>query len=301
MARRKLIRMAAALVLAGGILLAISAWMVGGALIASSNRRVALAPDFPVVESMIDSESGANLATWYAAQTDAEATIILLHGLRANRESMLDRARLFWSAGYAIVMLDLQAHGESLGDHITLGHLERHDVRAAVAYAKKLNPHHKIGVIGCSLGGAAALLGSPLGVDAMVIESVFPTVTDAVYDRVSAQVGPLSHLLSPLLLCQLRPRLGISPAELCPINKIDEAECPILIASGELDQHTTLAETNRMYESAQSPKQLVIFGGAAHVDLLSHNPQTYESEIVSFLNIHLRANGPIESSSLSGP
>ena len=131
------------------------------------------------------------------------------------------------------------------------------------------------------------MLGSPLEIDALVIESVYPTVTEAVHDRVSAQVGPLSHLLAPLLLCQFQPRLGISTDDLCPIDKIDEVNCPLLIASGDLYRHTPLAETRRMFEAAMTPKQLVIFVGAAHVDLLAHDPQRYEQEIIPFLRMHL--------------
>ncbi len=272
----------------GVVFLGLSAWIVGGALLAPANREVGPAPaDFPVAETTIESESGSRLATWYAEADHSTATVVLLHGLRANRESMLDRARLLRRAGYSIVMIDLQAHGESPGEHITVGRLERLDAQAAVLYARTRNPDHKIGVIGCSLGGAAALLGSPLDVDAMVIESVYPTVTEAVHDRVSAQVGPLSHILAPLLLCQLQPRLGVSTDALRPIDRIDEVECPLLIANGDEDHHTTLAETQRMFERAKTPKQLVIFTGAAHVDLLAHDPEKYAQEVIPFLKIHL--------------
>ncbi len=286
--RRRLLRWIAAVTAGGLLFLGLSAWIVGGALLAPAHRAVGPAPaDFPVVETTIESESGSKLATWYSAAENPQATVVLLHGLRANRESMLDRARLFRQAGYSIVMIDLQAHGESPGEHITVGCLERLDAQAAVRYARIRNPHHKIGVIGCSLGGAAALLGSPLEIDALVIESVYPTVTEAVHDRVSAQVGPLSHTLAPLLLCQLQPRLGVSTDDLCPIDNIDDIHCPLLIASGDADQHTPLAETQRMFETAIAPKQLVIFAGAAHVDLLAHDSQKYEREIMPFLRVHL--------------
>ncbi len=62
-------------------------------------------------------------------------------------------------------------------------------------------------MIGTSLGGASALLGSPLSIDALVIGHLLLTVTDAVHNRVSHKVGPLHHLLSPLLLCSSGPAL----------------------------------------------------------------------------------------------
>ena len=100
----------------------------------------------------------------------------------------------------------------------------------------------------------------------------------------------LSHILAPALLIQLKPRLGFSPSQLCPIDHIHEVGCPVLVASGDCDDHTTLAETKRLYEAAREPKQLAIFKGAAHNDLLRYDRDKYQ-EIVAFLDAHLKANG----------
>lgn len=266
-----------------------AAWLVGGALIAPSHRHLeAENLDFPVVEAMLDSESGTSIATWHASSDDAKATIILLHPVRANRNAMLGRAKFFLDAGYAVVLIDLQAHGESIGRHITFGHLERHDVRAAVAYARKLNPGHRIGIVAISLGGAAALLASPLGVDALVLESVYCTIAEAVDNRIAMRVGPLSHVLTPLLLWQLKPRLGISPSDLRPLDHIAKSQAPVLIANGDLDRHTPIIQARQLYEAAESPKQWVVFKGAAHNDLFEYNPKQYKDEVLAFLDRYLK-------------
>jgi fermentation-respiration switch protein FrsA (DUF1100 family) len=59
------------------------------------------------------------------------------------------------------------------------------------------------------------------------------------------------------------------------------------VAAGDLDLHTTLTETKRLYDAAREPKQLVIFDGAAHSDLLKHNPSQYRNAVVGFLDAHL--------------
>ena len=103
------------------------------------------------------------------------------------------------------------------------------------------------------------------------------------------RLGGLSHFLVPALLVQLKPRLGVSPSQLCPINHIHNVGCPVLVASGDCDDLTTLAETQRLYQTAQEPKQLAIFKGAAHNDLLTYDRDKYQ-EIVAFLDAHLRIN-----------
>ena len=158
--------------------------------------------------------------------------------------------------GYSTVMIDLQAHGESPGKQITVGYLEKHDVRAAVEFARHKHPNEPIGVLGISLGGAAALLASPLDIDAIVVESVYTNINVAIHNRVAAKLGPLASVPSALLILQLEPRLGISPSLLRPIEHVSKVDCPIFIISGAADLHTTAAETEAMFSAARDPKEL---------------------------------------------
>jgi len=184
-------------------------------------------------------------------------------------------------------MIDFQGHGESTGDAITMGFRERHNARSAIEFVHNRNPNHKIGVVGWSLGGAATLLAMPVEIDALVLESVYPTLVEAVNDRITMRTGPLKYVLAPALLWQLQPRLGFSADDLRPIDYLQDVDCPVLIASGDQDLHTPLAETQRMFNAALAPKELVIFGGATHEDLLAFDREKYTTEVVDFMTSHL--------------
>lgn len=194
---------------------------------------------------------------------------------------------MFHERGYSTLLIDLQAHGESPGEAITAGYRERVNVISAIEWIKKRNPNHKIGVVGWSLGGAAALLAGPQEIDALVLELVYPTISEAVDNRIGKRLGPLKHVLTPILLAQLRPRIGISAADLRPIDRISEMTCPVLVVCGEHDLHTTLNESKRLFAAAPEPKQFVVFEGSAHQDLLRHNPMKYSDTIALFLDQHL--------------
>ena len=289
--RRRLIRRAtiatSCSIFAG---LAVS-WFVAGALIAPNPRVVGDPPDeLNATAFSVDSDSGSLISGWHTQPESAKGVVVLLHGIRGSRLSMLDRARMLHDAGYATVMIDLQAHGESPGDAITVGYLEQHDARAAVKFARRKHPNHPIGVIGVSLGGASALLASPLGIDALVLESVYPNIHDAIHNRVAAKLGPFSSIPASLLLIQLQPRLGVSPLELRPIDHIPDIGCPVCIASGTADLHTTESETRAMFSAAPEPKQLWLVDGAAHVDLLREDALQYRQQIIGFLDSHLRGH-----------
>ena len=212
-----------------------------------------------------------------------------MHGVRANRLSMMQRARMLHESGFSVLLFDFQAHGESTGKRITFGHLEALDAEAAVAFARHRLPGEKIGAIGTSLGGAAALLGpSPLPVDALVLEAVYPDIGAASANRISAVLGspigsfvaaPLTHAFELLM----PPILGVAPAELRPIDHIADVVAPLLIISGTRDTRTTARETIAMFDRAREPKSLWLVEGAGHVDLESYAPDTYRTHVLAFL------------------
>ena len=268
----------------GIVALLVVAWLVGGALIAPANRTVGEPPaDFPAAAVQFESESGATISGWHLPIPNSKATAILLHPIRSDRRSMLSRAQLLRQHGYSTLLIDLQAHGESVGQNITVGHLEKHDVRAAVEYIRNHSSNQKIAIFGRSLGGASTVFANP-DVDAIVLESVYSTVAEAVHNRIQMRAGFLHHAIAPILLVQLKLRLGVSADQLRPIVELQNIQCPILIASGDCDEHTTISETNRMYNAANEQKSLVIFHGAEHVDLFAHDPSKYENEIVGYVN-----------------
>jgi pimeloyl-ACP methyl ester carboxylesterase len=124
---------------------------------------------------------------------------------------MVQRARVLNDHGFAVLLFDFQAHGDSLGSHITFGRLEAMDAAAAVRFVRDRLPTEKVGAIGVSLGGAAALLGpEPLPVDALVLESVYPDIDAALANRLRTGLGPvIGPLFTPLLSqysnCYCRP------------------------------------------------------------------------------------------------
>ena len=263
-------------------------WIVAGQLVAARPQTIESPPsDLPAVSIVLHSESGSTVAGWHIPADGSRGVIVLLHGLRGSRVSMLGRARMLYGEGYSIVMIDLQGHGESPGEQITIGHLEKHDARAAVEFARMKHPNELIGVIGVSLGGASALLASPLGIDALAIESVYPDIESAVNNRVAARLGPLSEIPAKILLMQLEPRLGIERTQLRPVAHISAVGCPVFVVSGNEDLHTTAAETRGIYETANEPKELWLVDGAAHVDLQSTAPTEYRNRVVPFFDQHL--------------
>ena len=279
------------ILISAGVLLVsfVGAWLAGSALSAPASQPVGNLPsDLAGTPVQFPSESGATIHGWFIPGKKGVGAIVLMHGVRANRLSMLERARFLSRADYSVLLFDFQAHGESTGEHITFGYLESMDAQAAVSFLRSNAPNEKIGVIGVSLGGAAALLASPpLDVDAMVLEMVYPTINQAISNRLTMRLGGWASSLTPLLSWQLKPRLGIDAEVLRPIDHIGKIKPPKLLIVGAEDQHTTLEESRRMFDAASETKELWVVNGAKHVDLYPVARKEYEQHVVGFFGKYL--------------
>jgi fermentation-respiration switch protein FrsA (DUF1100 family) len=271
------------------LLLVSSAWMAEGMLISPQKTIIGVAPiDLPCEDISIQSLSGATLRGWFLAGSPGRGAVLLLHGVRANRLAMLPRAIWLHELGYSVLLIDFQAAGESSGQWITFGLRESDDAISAVAYLRSRLPQERIGIIGTSMGGAAALLASPpLRVDAMVLEQVYPSIDKAVNDRLMIH-QKRAVWLAPLLLKSLAWRTGIEADRLRPIDHIAHIEVPKLLVVGSSDRHTHLDESIAMYAAAASPKELWIVDGAQHVDLYRYGGDDYKQRVGAFLSKWLR-------------
>ena len=267
-------------------------WAAGQWLSQPAARAIGAAPaDFgaQVVRIPLPASKDAFVAGWFKPGQPHGGAVLLLHGVRSDRTQMLARARFLSAAGYATLLIDLPAHGESSGDHITFGAREGEGVKAALAFLRAQAPGERLAVIGVSLGAASTVLALPQPVpDALVLESMFPTIEDAVGNRLAGALGPAGRYLAALLLWQLPLRLGVHAADLRPEARLTQWHAPVLIASGSEDRHTPWHETERLFASAHAPKELWKVEGAAHVDLHAFAPAQYQQQVLAFLAAHLR-------------
>ena len=250
--------------------------------------------DFPVesVRIPVGSRSGeadADVHGWLKRGVQGGGMVLLVHSIRSNRVEMLSRASFLNAEGYGVLLIDLQAHGETPGERITFGARESEDVETSVAYLRKNFPSERIAAIGVSLGAAAIVLTKhALKLDAVVLESLHPTIEEAVEKRLRLHLGEFGPALSPLLLSQLSFRLNLTPEELSPIARIGDLNAPLLLISGTDDRHTTVAETERLFAAARQPKALWIVPGGGHFNMHAYAGKEYEDRILDFLGRYLR-------------
>jgi len=272
------------------LLLASAGWFVVVLLCRPQTHAIAAAPpDLRSEDVVFTTADGVAVRGWLMRGTPGCGSVALLHGVHADRTAMVDRARWLSQAGYTVLLFDFRAHGESDGDAITFGLRESMDARAAIALLRSRAPGERIGAIGTSMGGAAAILARPrLLIDALQLEQVYPTIDAALEARLRAYLGWPGSWLAPLLRVEAEWRLGIDADQLRPIDHISDVGTPVSIFAGEVDTRTPLEQSQALFAAAHEPKQFWSVPGAGHVDLAAFAGNDYRMRTLAFLSAHLR-------------
>ncbi|RZL39331.1 MAG: alpha/beta hydrolase [Rubrivivax sp.] len=284
--RRLALAVAAVLAVISGLSLAAGEWLTRPV----RESVGAPPPELGAEVVQLADANGVPVSGWFVPGRPGEGAVLLQHGVRSNRLQMLARARWLQSEGIASLLIDLLAHGESGGERISFGRHEARASDAALAWLHARLPGEKVGAIGVSLGGAALLLAQrEPELEALVLESVYPTIVDAVQDRLAMRFGPAAgRALAPLLLVQIPLRLGFGTDQLRPVDAIRAVRAPLIVASGTADLHTRWPETEALFAAAGEPKALWPVGGAAHVDLHAFDAAAYEARLAPWLHARLR-------------
>lgn len=266
-------------------------------MLAAPSHAVIGAAPVPLHAESVDfpSASGSRIHAWFARGRPGAGAVLLLHGVGSNRTSMLGRAEFLHARGYTVLALDFQGAGESPGRYVTFGARESLDAAAGLTFLHEHVPRERTGVIGVSMGGAASLLGpGPLAANAFILESVYPTIRQAVSDRLGTWLGPLgpvARLFTPTVIRHVGGEIGVAETDLEPITRIGRIRAPLLLMTGTADRYTPLAEAESLYARAPAPKSFWAIPGAGHEDLFAYTPAEYERRVGAFLDRYLRADG----------
>ena len=179
-------------------------------------------------------------------------TILFLHGKGGAAAEWRPEALRALACGYAVLLPDLRAHGESTGEFFTYGFLEKDDLSNAVETARDrfgLDPA-RLGLHACSAGSFPALeyASQSRGMRALWIESPYADAREMARHYLSlwtglpaAWLGLTSRLAVARAVRKVRRRLDLPPEApgleaVDPILAIRRIEAPVCLVYGERDE-----------------------------------------------------------------
>lgn len=268
------------------IVAGLAASWIAGSIMSRPQSSIVTPPSAPGRIVHLVASDGVAVAGsyWPGNEPDAPA-ILLLHGVNSSRAGFARQAAWLNGLGYAVLAIDFRGHGESGAAQRTFGLHESRDAAAALAFLRAGAPDRRVGLIGVSLGGAAALLGDggPLPVQAMVLQAVYPDLRAAIFNRIAQRTGSmLAAFGEPLLSQQSWLRYGVAPGRLAPREAIRRYRGPVLVIGSTGDLNTPPAETRALYDAAQGPKALWLLDGLDHAGASSIWTEEYRQRIGAF-------------------
>lgn len=205
-------------------------------------------------------------------------TVIVCHGLAANKSNQLILARAFPPEGFNVLIFDFRAHGESGGQLTTFGDRERRDVLGAVRYlrSQRLDEAQHIYGVGASLGAAALIAAAADDSDeGRAIEAIACYGT---YDDLGSLTRSIAHSYFFPPLRQLLIHIGLPLASLQTGSDLaDYAPAklaprlwprPILFVHGRRDEIIRFDHGEALYEAAVQPKYKLWLKDGNHNDIV---------------------------------
>lgn len=243
-------------------------------------------PTMPYDTVQLTTSNGLKLEAWYIKADSAKGTVILFHGLNANKGNVLPEAFEFLSSGYNTMLVDIRAHGNSDGVVNTIGYKESEEVKLAYDHVSKMGEQNIV-LWGMSLGAviiSKAIWQYDLQPKKIILEMPFDRLQDHIKARarISGFPGePFGFFVSFWT--------GTEQGYWCYNHKtsryVKKIKCPVLLQWGSSDEYVLKKETESIFESiGSSNKKLEVYEGAGHMPLVAFDEDKWAKTVNDFLN-----------------
>lgn len=239
-------------------------------------------------EAEIQAGDGVTLRAWYfRPAADPIGSVVVLHGVGDSRRGATGHAGYLLGAGYAVLLPDSRAHGESGGFQVTYGVEERGDLAAWTAWLRDQHPGPIYG-IGVSMGGAILLQALPhTDFTAAVAESAFSCFDAIGRYRLTQATGLPDPFTLPVVeagLYYARVGHGVDLRDACPQRALleDSRETAVLLVHGTEDTNIPVEHSRRLHALPRNKLDIWEVPGAGHVRVLTHSPEEYPRRVLAF-------------------
>jgi uncharacterized protein len=200
---------------------------------------------------VLPTQDGLDIVAYEVYVENPKAVVIFLSGIHnPSVTAFFGHSRMLLDEGYASILLEMRAHGESDGDVIALGFKEHLDTRAVVDYIRS-NPRYAetpVVVYGLSMGGAVAInsIGQISDIDALISMSSYSAWDDVFLDNMGAS-GLLAAMQRPFVRLYTTLKYGWANRSINPKYEIQKlGDRPALLIHSRRDTQVPYVNFERL-------------------------------------------------------
>lgn len=230
---------------------------------------------------------GVPLVGWWMPASQPRGTIIFLHGYGDSKNQSLAYAPFLHDAGFNVLAFDFRAHGESGGDHTTVGEDEVRDVDGAWAWLAAHGGTQHVALLGLSMGAATAVnaAGGLPGVRAIVDDSGFATLDNIASHSITHFTHLPKYPFGPLAVFFASRMVHEDIALDQPVKSAREIHAPVLVIQGGQDDIALPdADGRAVLAAAPAGSQWLFEPTAYHVGAHGVDLAGYEAKVIAFLD-----------------
>ena len=265
--------------------------------------RFVLSPEslrMPFRSIALVTEDMVRLEGWYIEQTvrgkPSERVVLCCAPYYHDKSTLLAVARALWDSGHSVLLFDFRTFAPEKTGHETIGYLELRDARAALAWLRENKPPGaKIGLMGCSMGGAMALTLAEEADDDIVgvaTDCAFCSLKDVVRHYVRLHVSHAALEPAADLFVETVARVnalwyGYELDAVGPEKNLHNLRVPLLVIHSANDSVVPVSQAYKIFEGAAAPREhrrLIVVPDAEHIGSFFLDEIAYSKRIVAFLD-----------------
>lgn len=246
------------------------------------------AMDMEVVE--ITGHDGTKLKGHLYTCEYPKRLIIAVHGWRSTWNRDFGMAADFWFENNCnVLFIEQRSQGESDGEYIGFGLLERYDCREWAKWAhEKYEGKLPVYLEGVSMGATTVLMAAgldlPASVHGIISDSGF-TSPRAIWkhimeNHIHLSYGPMKNTTDRIC----RSKIQMGSEDYTTVEALKNNKIPVFFAHGTDDPFVPVEMTYENYMACVAPKRLLIVPGAAHGMSFYIEKEKYAKELISFWN-----------------
>ncbi len=235
------------------------------------------------------SGDGLQLHATYFPQGDEKKAVVCFHGYTGQGMSdFIALSPYYLKRGYSMLLVDARAHGQSDGEYIGFGCLDRVDACAWFDWLiSRCQEDVQIVLHGISMGGATVLMASGLKLP----EQIKGIISDCAFTspkEVFTHVLKSMYHLPAFPMMQITDRInrrkaGYGLDECNAAREVRKASLPILLIHGDADTFVPCRMCDEIEANCASEVTKLIVKGATHAESYYKDMEAYENAMDEFL------------------
>ena len=246
---------------------------------------------------MVTTADGFKLYGWFVPAEIGAATVMIVHGYKDARSSVVGVADVLHRHGYQVLVASLRAHDINDGETISFGLHEMKDLEAWIAHLRQRPgvPADRIGLFGVSMGGTIGIgfTATHPVIRVLIADSAFSSVSDTAATSIRFFTGLPPFPFAPAILFWMEREIGGSAKDLDATRWIkDISPRPILLMQGGSDTVVSAESGHKLFDAAGEPKEFWYEPAVGHAQFLKLMPVPFEEHVTRFLDRYLKKPTP---------